>query len=54
MQTKVTSPESSDSETYQPFELTEFIQENWIYIILLIIAIILVVRFSRRSKIKKD
>jgi len=53
MQKTVTSPTSSESETYQPIEFTEFLQENWLYIILLIVAIILVIKFSRRSKEKK-
>ncbi|WP_019037834.1 hypothetical protein [Psychroflexus tropicus] len=53
MQKTVTSPTSSESESYRPFELSEFFQENWLYIALLIIAIILVVRFSKRSKRKE-
>jgi len=53
MQKTVTSPTSSESETYQPFELSEFLQENWLYIVLLIVAIILVIRFSKKSKEKK-
>ncbi|MFD0932467.1 hypothetical protein ACFQ0R_07640 [Psychroflexus salinarum] len=53
MQTTVTKPESSNSESYSPFELTEFLQENWLYIALFIIAIILVVKFSKRSKKSK-
>lgn len=54
MQKTVTNPESSNSESYQPFEFTDFLQENWIYIILLIVAIILVIRFSKTSKKKKE
>lgn len=53
MQTTVTKPESSNSEEYAPFEFTEFLQDNWIYIILLILAIVLVIRFSKQSKKNK-
>ncbi|SDG90583.1 hypothetical protein [Psychroflexus sediminis] len=53
MQTTVTKPSSSNSEEYSPFEFTEFLQENWLYIVLLIIAIILVIRFSKKSKKNK-
>ncbi|MBZ9652525.1 hypothetical protein [Psychroflexus montanilacus] len=54
MQQTVTNPESSDSESYSPFEFTEFIQDNWFYIVLLIVAIILVVKYSKTSKEKKE
>ena len=54
MQKTVTNPESSESESYRPFEFTEFLQENWFYIALLIIAIVLVVKYSKTSKKKKD
>lgn len=53
MQETVTHPESSNSESYRPFEITEFFQDNWLYIVLLIIAIILVIRFSKKSKKNK-
>jgi type II secretory pathway component PulF len=54
MQKTVTSPASSESESYQPFEFSEFLQENWLYILLLVIAIVLVIRFSKRSKEKRE
>ena len=53
MHTTVTKPESSNSESYTPFEFTEFLQENWFYIALLIIAIVLIVKYSKSSKNKK-
>jgi hypothetical protein len=53
MQKTVTNPESSNSESYSPFEFTEFVQENWLYILLLIIAVVLVIKYSKKSKRKQ-
>lgn len=51
MQSELPKPPNGNTETYRPFEFTEFIQDNWPYLVIVFVIIYIVVMYS---KILKD
>lgn len=58
MQSSLPNPEGSHSETYKPGEFNEFLQDNWIYLVIVIVIIYIVVMYYKilkeRKKNKED
>jgi hypothetical protein len=51
MQSELPKPQRED--TYKPFEFTEFIQDNWPYLVIVLVMIYIVVMYSKILKDRK-
>jgi len=54
-QSELPKPEGSHSESYKPSEFSEFIQDNWIYLAMVVVIIYIVIMYSKilRDRRKK-
>ena len=47
-------PKPQDNQSYRSFEFTEFIQENWVYIVIVLVIIYIVIMYSKILKDRKN
>ncbi len=52
-QSELPKPEGSSSETYKPDEFTEFFQDNWVYLAILLVIVYIVIMYSKILKERK-
>lgn len=52
-QSELPKPEGSHSESYKPAEFTEFIQDNWIYLAIVVVMIYIVVMYTKILRERK-
>lgn len=52
-QSELPKPSGSNSESYKPSEFSEFFQENWIYLAILVVIIYIVVMYAKILRDRK-
>ena len=46
-QSELPKPAGSNSESYKPSEFSEFFQDNWIYIAMVLVIVYIVIMYSK-------
>jgi hypothetical protein len=52
-QSELPKPAGSNSESYKPSEFSEFFQDNWIYIAMVLVIVYIVIMYSKILKERK-
>jgi hypothetical protein len=53
LQSEIPKPSGSNSESYKPSEFTDFLQENWIYLAIVLVIVYIVIMYTKILKDRK-
>jgi uncharacterized membrane protein SirB2 len=53
LQSGIPKPSGSNSESYKPSEFTDFLQENWIYLAIVLVIVYIVIMYTKILKDRK-
>ena len=52
-QSELPKPSGSNSDSYRPLEFTEFFQENWVYLAIVLVMVYIVIMYAKILKDRK-